>query len=53
MVIGAAGEAPICDNNLEPDPTGAAADLRRLLLLWPARPGLPIIPIDIDNAVSN
>ncbi len=51
--MGAAGEAPVCDNNLEPDPTGAAADLRRLLLLWPARPGPPIIPIYMDNAVSN
>ena len=53
MVMGAAGEAPGCDNNLEPDPTETAADLRRLLLLWPARPGPPIIPIYMDNAVSN
>ena len=30
MVMGAAGEAPVCDDNLEPDFTGAAADLRRL-----------------------
>ena len=48
--MGAAGEAPGCDNNLEPDPTETAADLRRLLLLWPARPGPPIIPIYMDNA---
>ena len=27
MVMGAAGEDPICDNNLEPDPTGAATPL--------------------------